>query len=321
MKLVPSGVLAFLVLASAGGCAHRPADAARTEPWLAVRSQHFALHTNLATRQGYVLEQLELAYGTLRTAFFPDTELRDVPVVLFANDHHFHTLFGDWRSAAVLPEGVIVLSREAIDRPAHQVAHRLVQAALPRAPLWFHEGFADYVGTVEYRQNHAYFGARCVHADRSLAIVPARQLFAARAEDFDGTERQRHHASACMLVHFLLHGHQRQLRSAFPSFARVLGTGDGGERALAVAYPRISLDQLDHELRQHLWLALPDFTDSRGAISLPLVDHPIVARKAIPAAEMMALVERLTRAGQRARHQSIDWLPVAPPAAAAALAP
>src|SRR3712207_1185598 len=82
-----------------------------------------------------------LAQGVLRARFFPRVEMREVPVVRFAVDDHFHHLFGDWRRAAVVTgpgghhpgarSGVIVLSGHAVDWPIHQVAHWMVQAALP----------------------------------------------------------------------------------------------------------------------------------------------------------------------------------------------
>jgi hypothetical protein len=313
-------------LAAAAGCAHRPADAARSDPWVAVRSEHFTLYTNMKTRHAWVLEQLELAQAVLRARFFPHAELREVPVVLFAVDDHFHDLFGDWRRAAVVAgptghhpigkAGVIVLSGSAVGWPIHHVAHWMMQATMPAAPLWFHEGFADYAQTVSYIGDHAFYGRRCGPDEaRTLAPVPLRELFAAIPQSFDGAASHRYRVSACMLVHYLRHGAQGQLAARFPLLASALGSGVGGERALAAAYPEMSLADLDRELARHLWLSQSLIPHRRATIPLPPVQQVIQSRADVPASDMMALVEDLARAGRQVSYQFVDWLPAAPLAA------
>ncbi len=156
--------LASLLLACA--CAHpSAAGPAREHPgapgpaaaWRELRSAHFVLSTNLdSARAQEVALQLEFVRGALVSILGAELPARPLEVVAFAQAADYqpfqpapdayadYSFDGDGEERVVMWAYLDQARREVL---SHELAHYVGYHAVPRQPLWFAEGLAQYLAS------------------------------------------------------------------------------------------------------------------------------------------------------------------------------
>jgi hypothetical protein len=267
-------LFAALVLA---GCAHGK-DPNPYGDWVNVRSYSFSLFTDTsAGTYQEIVGEIEALNAALIKAFFPNTELKGVEVLLFSTP--------EARDRAVERAGVpfvrpdtrpIVLTarnspRAATARvskystPAEQamatdLLARMLRANMRNAPYWFRIGLEQYVETVNIEGNLARFGHRLTRPTRELAAgraIPLGKLIGASRADFNsGDWRLSHRASAWAFIHYLLGADRGALRPRFDALARALieasdGSPATSRAAIEQAFPDVDFATLEGRARDY----------------------------------------------------------------------
>ena len=242
-----------LVLALAG-CAHNPFRAPLTcparggPPWTELESPHFRMRTDLGVNEARrVLGEFEVIYGMLEDLSdfaFPPRQppegrihliiferARDYQEIGMRNTEGMYTL----RMHEVEPIPTIIVTGDLSSRTRrilqHELVHRFMRHHVPGAPLWLHEGMAEYLSTTKLEGKLAILGdpipdwrvATFVGlGEGTLEGVPVllaadfpsvRELMTAAARPSDAKKNRLFYAGSWELVH-LLNG-SREYQSAF----------------------------------------------------------------------------------------------------------
>jgi hypothetical protein len=183
-------------------------------------------------------------------------------------------------------------------RIAHQMAHHFIEAAVPHAPPWFEEGFAQYLSFVYLLQHGdttiACFGHPQAAMSASVVSIPVRDLFAYEWRRFnDEGDDHWFMFTSRAFIDYLLHGEDGKLRHRFGRFMHGLAEGKGGAEAFAAAYPDLSIDTVDQRLNAHVRTHRPpaELCPVGFAIARPRNTQP--ARIPVGANEVRVLFERL----------------------------
>src|SRR5262245_22042165 len=162
-------VAAFAATVSLG-CAHGNLNS--PAGWTAIESKHFTVYAPDTNFYAPTLVSLEYSYASVGSSFFfKNTDVGKVDV-LFLDDEEFVALMGARRHAAVLEKvpgdgkiaqrGLIITKADPDGHyGAHMLAHLYLRKLVPAAPLWFHEGFASYLGTLEYQEGEGGMRMAC----------------------------------------------------------------------------------------------------------------------------------------------------------------
>ena len=243
------------------------------EEWLAVRSANFTVLGDAEAERA-----LEIATGLerLRDAFAslaPGVSLSSpVPtrIVAFRDAESF----ADYKTVAnrdgmkILGQfmahrdgNFIVMNADpslvgALATIQHEYVHQLVQHNLPRVPLWFNEGLAEYYSTFAVAGEVAFVGrpvARHLHWLSTHPSFSLGDVLAATSESAaeHGSEAAGQlYAVSWLLVHYLLSGDSARLDAT----AELLYLLDSGEEPEAAVYAALELDATDlaEQLRQYL---------------------------------------------------------------------
>jgi tetratricopeptide (TPR) repeat protein len=229
--------LVSLLLLTGGGVAN-----AKERPWIELRSQNFLVVSNEEQEEAVaLLRDLEL----FRSVVLKITNTRvyevRVPTViyLFRNRRSFAP-FRPGRNVAgyVLPTahgnyiaidgGARALeTRETIH---HEYVHFLVRNAGGfHYPIWYDEGFAEFLSTVEVDGDQVVIGkiptlrAKWLKNERSISFE--RVTNARSYDDFGSQSKSMFYAQSWLLVHYLLTGHlhkNRVEKNRFPELIRYL---------------------------------------------------------------------------------------------------
>ena len=258
--LVP--VLWWLVCGSmAGGCAHGGIGSA--QGWSAVKSRHFTVYARIPRETQLLMRDLELAYASLGSTFFKRVEMPHVDVVALSPEV-FEQVMGFRRSIvalAAVPGGGdigkdgLLFTKDDQGHPnvAEALAHLFINKSFPTAPLWFHEGFAGYVRTVQYRSGSngqvACFG---VLPREKEPVLPLQKMLAISWDDYDGDEaRNWYRYTTRLVIDYIFHGAEGKNAVRMRPLIDALMAGKSGPETLEAAFPSISLDVLDHKLSEH----------------------------------------------------------------------
>ncbi|HXU79808.1 MAG TPA: hypothetical protein VN914_00305, partial [Polyangia bacterium] len=133
------------------------------------------------------------------------------------------------------------------------LTHLFIEQKFPHAPLWFHEGFASYARTVEYRQGEgrrtACFG---VPKGKTDTLLPLEKVAAISWDDYDGDEaRSWFQYTGRTLFDYILHGDEGRNREKITPFVAAVAEGKRLDGAVAAAFPGQSLAALDKKLGEH----------------------------------------------------------------------
>src|SRR5262245_1749288 len=220
-KMSISALLFALVLVLAGsGCA---GTAAREQGWLEVRSANFSIYTPLAERAAReMLEDFELFRAAVLTVTKMGSVQPQLPteVYVFQSEGDFRP-FDPRENAAAFFRPTLRVNFAALAVGAraeearatfyHQYTHFLLQnEGAGHHPLWFDEGFAELLSSIEVRGKNVRIGdPPKQHASwlRSGSSMPySRVIRARRSQDFSEDELEMFYAQSWLLVHHLMLG-------------------------------------------------------------------------------------------------------------------
>jgi hypothetical protein len=269
-----------LVVAAAllAGCAHGK----NTNPysdWINVHTYSFSVYTDTGSgTYDDVVDEIEALNAALVKAFFPNTEVRGIEVLLFSNPESERDAVKRAGVPFVRPDiKPIVLTARSTPRrggdrnvskystlPEQQMANdlltRMLKVNMRKAPLWFRLGLQEYVETVEINGNLARFGHRLPRPTHELAtgrVIPLGQLITAGNGEFNGGDwRLSYRASAWAFIHYLLGGERGTLRPRFDTLARALidaddGSPEASRAAIAKAFPDVDFATLEGKVRDY----------------------------------------------------------------------
>ncbi|MEC9073159.1 MAG: hypothetical protein VX938_12285, partial [Myxococcota bacterium] len=148
----------------------------------------------------------------------------------------------------------------------HEVAHAVLgdvfsdatftRYGRPGWPVWFEEGFAEYVSSYVLVGPELHFGA--VHVARLATLqdalerdrlIPLPRLLRAKGQDFSGKDNALWYASTWGLVHLMLS--EPDLRSRVPEWVGRLRQGEHGLAAFQGVFGQ-DVRELDRRLRHHI---------------------------------------------------------------------
>jgi hypothetical protein len=278
-------------LALAAGCAH--GQIGNPEGWSLMQSKHFNVYLGAPRHATAALAGLEYAYAGLSSSFFRGTELPKTDV-LFLEEDEFSSVVGflrHWVALAKLPstattigaDGLLIMRDTGNDHAGAQaLAHLFIEKKFPHAALWFHEGFASYVRTVEYHGSGGNVSAACfgVPSGKQDTLLPLEKVANMSWEDYDGDEaRSWYSFTNRTLIDYILHGDEGKNREKIGPFVNAMAAGDPLPTCLKTIFPGVSLAALDKKLGEHaadVNYHLQNATKWRGLCPLPfqiLPDH------------------------------------------------
>ncbi len=265
--------VAMAVAALAAAAAAQPGE---PESWLAVRSGNFTVFSDAEADRA-----VEIATGLerLRDAFAllsPEVSLSSpVPtrIVAFRDAESF----ADYKTVADR-DGLKILGQFLAHRDGnfialnadpglvgslatiqHEYVHELVQHNLPRVPLWFNEGLAEYYSPFVFEGEVAVVGRPVGRHLRWLRGNPrfslAEVLGATResAAEHGAEAAGQLYAVSWLLVHYLLSGDADRLDAA----AELLFLLDSGEEPEEAVFSALALDAAELEKRLRDYLSRP----------------------------------------------------------------
>lgn len=123
----------------------------------------------------------------------------------------------------------------------HEYTHFLIRHILPHAPLWLHEGLADFYSTVEVNENgkaiigtapraHVYTLAR-------KSLPPLSKLLSGQSASrlFNGADTEMFYAHSWIFVHYLILGEDGRRQAQIGRYLQLLQSsqsyGEAAERA------------------------------------------------------------------------------------------
>jgi hypothetical protein len=328
MKTVARLATAVLLAAlTAGGCAHGGIGSA--SGWSVVQSKHFSLYTLYPRDTQLLLRELELAYTSLGSTFFKAAQLPHIDVLVFT-DETFGEVMGFHRGAVALaraPGGgaigkdglLITRDDKAPVALAEALAHLFIDKTFAGAPLWFHEGFAGYVRTVQYRYGGggqmACFG---LPPREKEPLVPLRKLIAMSWDDYDGDEgRNWYRFTSRLVIDYILHAAEGKNAGRLRLLIDAVGAGKPSAESLEAAFPSVALEVLDRKLSEHaadLSYKMSGDVPPRGLCPLPAaiaadraVDESPPQISPAPADQLAALFQAVLRLPRRQGYP--PWYP------------
>ena len=318
-QLLPTALMLAVVAAPATAQPERP------EEWLLVRSANFTVHSDAEAERA-----VEIATGLerLRDAFArlsPEVSLSSpVPtrIVAFRDDDSFagYKTVADRDGVKILGQflahrdgNFIALNADpslvgSLATIQHEYVHQLVQHNLPRVPLWFNEGLAEYYSTFAVDSGVAVVGRPVERHLRWLSAHPRFSLdevLAATRESAaeHGSEAAGQlYAVSWLLVHYLLSGDADRLDAT----AELLYLLAGGEDPETAVYEALELDaaELGRRLRDYLQQPLAQ----AGWRLTAEESHAPVVRPAV-AADLLShlgdLLARQQKTAAAARHYDL----------------
>lgn len=237
--------------------------------WVRVPGPDFTVYTNAGDNRGrdivLKLEQMRHVFPLL----LPRDKMAAAPplVVVFFKDHRdfenvvplfdkkptdVGALFlkGDERSYMVLDAGSADWS------PAyHEYAHFLLDLNMPRTPLWFDEGFADYFSTVRFekeayvvggtpQQYAAVLQQQWMTLEQVMSLTPYSPEYKSMQHG-----RGAFHAESWLLVHYLLTS--KMLPQAMQYFSLIFNQNESPSSAVQHAFG-MTFKELQDRLKVYL---------------------------------------------------------------------
>jgi hypothetical protein len=229
-------VVAITVLASAAGVAW-----ALREPdgrWIAVGTRHFTVFSDAGESRSRVmalqLERLRRVLPDVAPGLRQDPS-RPVFVYLFGEEKSFRAYarkqgvpsgvgglsFGDAEAGFIMVNAAA--EGNALGVVYHEYLHHVLTDSYPAMPLWLNEGLAEFFSTFWTNGYQAEIGTPIAdHLDllRQSTLIPLERLCVVtpRSEEYtNAAPKQRFHAQAWLLTHYLLQG-DPSLGSAIPRY-------------------------------------------------------------------------------------------------------
>ncbi len=270
--------MSLMILAGtlASGCI---AGLNNPEGWNTVESKHFKLYASDTHLYQQTLVSFEYAYATLSSSFiFQNTDLGKVDI-LFLQQDDFGQLLGFRRRGLVIPSvpgggkigqnGLIVAKADTsggsgsggadqnVATPLQSastqlLAHLFIHKVLPKAPLWFHEGFAAYADGATYKEGggkrFACFGDPSGSGDPYL---PVGELLTASWDDYDQKHKSWYRHTAEMMIDFTIHAENGRFLPVMGPLLDGFAAGKDSTSLVSGAFPGLSIDQLNARVIEH----------------------------------------------------------------------
>lgn len=174
----------------------------------------------------------------------------------------------------------------------HELVHAWLAANHPRAPLWIHEGVAEYFGSFTVENAAAIVGEALDHHTAWLAREPLLEI--SRMMELGPADPQYHerdrqgiyYAQCWALMHMLAQSEQR--REGLHEFLRRLHAGETAAAAIEPAFG-ISLTRLERELTEYVGRG--DFVAQRLALA------PVMRQSPVPVITRLAPLEAVLELG------------------------
>ena len=262
-------------MATLGSLVLLAAPTLATADWLSLRSTNFHVIGDVSAGQlrsvALSLEQFREVVGLLNPAAAGDEDSPPVVVLVFRDTRSYEPFMplADGRPVGVSgffqggPDvNYITLTLEAgpdaFPTIFHEYSHMLLRRTFADAPVWFHEGLAEYYSTFEVAGNgqSANIG-KPVNAHVSLLRrrrLPFARFFAIDRDAPEYTrniiERDVFYAQSWAIVHHAFHG-QSKRREQLLDFARQVAAGAAMESTFREVYGT-DLRDLEREVRLYL---------------------------------------------------------------------
>lgn len=302
-------LVAALLLAA--GCTHLPWKP--HSGWRSWKTADITIHTDTISQYGPALEWLQTGFTVYQETFFKGYQIPPVQALYLSSDSTspFLTNAGTTKDGVTLARSpwvearggkslVIVGYSEWQWHYYHQLAHHFIEAAVPGAPLWFHEGLARYLTAIYQVPGKPQ--AICFGRDPPGVKVtqPLKEVLLAGYRQYNESSEPWIGPLSQGLIDYLLHGEGERLRPGFPEVMRALAAGKSGEDALTGVYG-IDLGQLDTRFRAHVKsMRPPGLVCPLGFTVAALAGpRPEATRSPLEEADVRALFESIDKVGDR----------------------
>ena len=138
----------------------------------------------------------------------------------------------------------------------HEYVHLHTKDSVPGAPIWLHEGLAEFYGSLQFSGNDAFVGRPLngyLYLLRQVELLPLKTLFSIGTDSPHYNEMDKSgifYGQSWALVHYLMLG-DRGRQDQFKQFLQRVGGGDDAAKAIESTYG-VTLDTLDQELRSYV---------------------------------------------------------------------
>jgi hypothetical protein len=138
----------------------------------------------------------------------------------------------------------------------HEYVHLHTKDNVPGAPIWLHEGLAEFYGSLQFSGNDAFLGAPLngyLYLLRQVELLPLKTLFSIGTDSPHYNEMDKSgifYGQSWALVHYLMLG-GRGGQDQFKQFLQRVGRGDETAKAIESTYG-VTLDTLEEELRSYV---------------------------------------------------------------------
>lgn len=254
MRPLSHATLALVLLCSA--CA-TVSIAQQERPWLRARTAHFTLYSDLPRErcEQHARELEQLLHAFLQHGWTVKGELGlQLNVAIFAHERDFRrfargnfsgyfvpsALFEPW---AVMPADD---SPAMFDTLRHELTHHIAFSAMPNQPAWLAEGLAGFFETARFEGDQFVVGSVPIRHFRTLQYG-GRLDAEALLTPWPLEERERHYATAWLLVHYLM----SKRDEAFVGYQTALARGSAPELAFARFFPDLTVSALDRTLASY----------------------------------------------------------------------
>lgn len=183
----------------------------------------------------------------------------------------------------------------------HEYLHAVTFRNFPQAPLWFHEGVAEFYSTFESRDEAVDLGRPVqehVAFLRQHGIPPLEEVLTVTSDSEDYNENDRAggvYATSWLLTHYILTGDSDR-RGRLPDYIHRVGLGESPETAFAAAFGK-TLEAFREDLRAYLGRpSLPFLKITFRELEVPEVGEPTPAVRSDASVRLGMLAATTSRA-------------------------
>jgi hypothetical protein len=238
--------LVGMVLLTTGGC---------VGGWTQMKTAHITGYAETPHSYRNSMKQMEYAYAAL-SSFFPRAEVGNVDV-LFLDGPTMVADYGTGRGGMVLPtlpgattigsKNLVVVGEAGLFSSARLLAHLFIDKALPAAPLWLHEGLAEYFTSVQMQSGDGRWRA-CFGSTGPMAVnyiqIPLEKLFTITWQQYPTSEPAWYDATGWLLMDYVFHGEKGANFKKLPLIFDAVGEGAPAAKIMAATFPGMTLEQL-----------------------------------------------------------------------------
>jgi len=248
-------------------CAVAVTAPAAEQPWVEVRSPHFALITDAGEKRGReVLQRFE----NMRTAFgvlFKKATINipiPLQIIAFRNTSELRRYAPLWNGKPVELAGFFQGATDknfiALDLSSeggwavafHEYAHMLINGNFPPEPAWYDEGFAEYCSTLKVSNKEIDIGlipegdVQVLRDNPWLKSIALLSIEHTSQEYNAGERRGVFYAESWLLVHYYMGRENSPLNQLVLMWRNKVPVDEAIRKAFGM-----SPDQVDHMLREY----------------------------------------------------------------------